>query len=77
MKDQYSFLAWNCRGASSNAFFKNGNQYVRKYKPNMLVIMETSCDPSKSTKSFNRMGYDDIVLVVNESFVGGIVVPDW
>lgn len=58
-------------------FSKNCNQYVRKYKPNMLVIMETSCDPSKSTKSFNRMGYDDIVVVVNESFVGGIVVPDW
>lgn len=36
--------------------------------------METRCDTSKLTNSFNRMGYHSIAIVANEGFVGGIIV---
>lgn len=58
MNTNNKIMVWNCRGAASSAFYRYFKIYVDKYKPNMLVIVKTRCDPSKMRNSLRRPGYD-------------------
>jgi hypothetical protein len=69
-----NIMVWNCRGAASSAFYRYCNQYVVTWKPVMLVIMETRCNPDKLKKTFNLMGYDGFLATENSGFAGGIIV---
>lgn len=74
IKTQHNIFVWNYRGASSKDFFRYCSQYVLKYKPKVLMIMETMCNPNKLNKSFTRTGFDDIISVENKGFACGIMV---
>jgi hypothetical protein len=45
---------------------------VALYKPIMLIIMETRCDPNKLRRSFSLLGYDDYSATEVQGYAGGI-----
>ncbi|XP_058784715.1 uncharacterized protein LOC131659557 [Vicia villosa] len=67
-------MVWNCRGAASNAFYRYCKIYVDRFKPSMLVIVETRCDPNIITKSLMKLGYDTFKIISNWGFAGGIAM---
>ncbi|XP_058726963.1 uncharacterized protein LOC131598369 [Vicia villosa] len=67
-------MVWNCRGATSSAFFRYCKQYIDNYKPGVLVIVETRCNPSIPIKALRRLGYDSMESIDNTGYAGGIVV---
>ncbi|XP_045810455.1 uncharacterized protein LOC123904892 [Trifolium pratense] len=69
-----NFFVWNCRGAASTAFYRNCKQYVDKYKPVLIVIMETRTSPLNLRRSFELLGYDGYQYANNNGFAGGIIV---
>jgi exonuclease III len=64
-------LIWNCRGAASNAFYRFCKQYVVANKPDILVILETRCDPEKLRKTFNLLGYNGYDFTEVRGYAGG------
>jgi hypothetical protein len=74
MNKNNNIMVWNCRGAASTAFYRYCNQYVVTWKPLMLVIMETRCNPDKLKRTFNLLGYDGFLATENSGFASGIVV---
>jgi hypothetical protein len=73
-KNNNSIMVWNCRGAASTAFYRYCKQYVATWKPLILVIMETRCNPVKLKRTFNLLGYDGFLSTDNSGYAGGIVV---
>jgi hypothetical protein len=67
-------FVWNCRGAANTSFYRVCKHYVSINKPAMLVIMETRCDPLKLRRTFELLGFDDMVSTEVRGFAGGIVV---
>jgi hypothetical protein len=74
MNTKNNIFVWNCRGAASTSFFSACKHYVSSYKPIMLVIVETRCDPNKLKSTFQSLGYDNLVATEVQGFAGGIVV---
>jgi hypothetical protein len=74
MNTQSKVLVWNCRGAASTSFYRYCNQYVVSHKPDILVIMETRCDPEKLRNTFCLMGFDGFEASAGSGYVGGIVL---
>jgi hypothetical protein len=69
-----SFFVWNCRGAASPAFYRNCKQYVDKYKPNLIVIMESRTSPSNLQRTFQLLGFDGYQFADTNGYAGGIIV---
>ncbi|XP_058784670.1 uncharacterized protein LOC131659504 [Vicia villosa] len=67
-------FVWNCRGASSSAFYRYCKNYVNQYKPAMMIVVETRCNPTLPSKAFKKLGYDMIESSVNNGFTGGIIM---
>jgi exonuclease III len=67
-------FVWNCRGAASQAFFRNCKQYVDKHKPVIMVIMETRTSPTKLKRSFQLLGFDGYQFADTNGYAGGIIV---
>jgi hypothetical protein len=44
------------------------------YKPILLVIVETRCDPLSLEKTFKLLGYDGLVASEVHGYAGGIAV---
>jgi hypothetical protein len=74
MNIQNKIFVWNCRGAANTSFYRYCKQYVVSFKPVMLVIVETRCDPTKLCRTFNLLGYDGFIATEVDGFAGGIVV---
>jgi hypothetical protein len=74
MITQSKILVWNCRGAANTSFYRYCKQYVTMYKPVMLVIVETRCDPNKLCRTFDLLGYDGFSATEVNGYAGGIVV---
>jgi exonuclease III len=74
MNTQNNIMVWNCRGAASSAFYRYCKQYVNNWRPVMLVVMETRCNPDKLKRTFNLLGYDGFLAAENSGFSGGIIV---
>lgn len=47
MNTNNKIMVWNCLGAANKAFFRYCKTYVDSYKPDMMVIVETRCNPDK------------------------------
>jgi hypothetical protein len=73
MSTNSKIFVWNCRGAASTSFYRFCKHYVTLYKPIMIVIMETRCDPNKLRRSFSLLGYDDFSATEVQGYAGGIV----
>ncbi|XP_058746996.1 uncharacterized protein LOC131619982 [Vicia villosa] len=67
-------VTWNCRGAASKDFFRFSKYYTDIYKPEILVIMETRCNPKKLHGALKKLGFQYFLHVDNVGFSGGILV---
>jgi hypothetical protein len=74
MNTNKRIMVWNCRGAANTSFLRYCKQYVTSWKPSMLVIMETRCDPNKLKRTFNLLGFDGFLASEAVGYAGGIVV---
>lgn len=74
MVENNNIITWNCRGAAGKDFYRYVKQYIVVYKPNILVIMETRCEPNRVAKVLKKLGFDDIVSNSNDGYAGGIIV---
>lgn len=69
-----SILIWNCREVSSSGLYRTCKQYLDMYRPRILVIMETRCDPNKLEKTFQLLGSDGWCCTNIRGYAGGLVV---
>ncbi|XP_058756417.1 uncharacterized protein LOC131629650 [Vicia villosa] len=73
MNTPNKIMVWNHRGATSKSFYRYCKQYVDLYHPSMIVILKTRCDPNLLKNSFSKLGFDEIMVVDNRGYSGGIV----
>lgn len=71
---QNKVIVWNCRGAANKSVFRIGNQYALQHKPEVFVVMETRCDPTKLGSPLKRMRFGNILSAENNGFTGSIVI---
>ena len=45
-------------------------------KPQMIVIVETRCEPAKLERAFQRPGFNGFLTTDNQGYAGGVIV-DW
>ncbi|XP_058766533.1 uncharacterized protein LOC131640142 [Vicia villosa] len=74
MNTNNNIITWNCRGAAGKDFYRYVKHFNDVYKPIILVIMETRCDPHRAAKTLKKIGFDDYVINSNNGFAGGIIV---
>ncbi|XP_058725546.1 uncharacterized protein LOC131596825 [Vicia villosa] len=74
MTDNIKIILWNCRGAVGKDFYRYSKYYVDICKPEIFVLMETRCDPTKLYKPMKKLGFSQFFSVENEGYAGGIVV---
>ncbi|PNX89465.1 hypothetical protein L195_g045585, partial [Trifolium pratense] len=60
--------------AANTSFYRYCKHYVASYKPVMVVIMETRCDPNRLRRTFMLLGFDKFIATEVEGYSGGIVV---
>lgn len=44
------------------------------YRPSILVIMETICDPNRPKKTFKLLGFNGLHCINVRGYAGGVVV---
>ncbi|XP_058769166.1 uncharacterized protein LOC131643032 [Vicia villosa] len=71
---QHDIFIWNCRGAASKEFYRVCKKYLDSFKPKMIVVVETRCDPTKLMNSFKKLGFDSFLSNCNQGYAGGICV---
>ena len=59
----FSIVAWNVRGAAGKASRCHLKSLVSKFKPSMLILMETHVNFSKLMMFWKRLGYDSVGIV--------------
>ncbi|MCH80961.1 hypothetical protein A2U01_0001739, partial [Trifolium medium] len=61
-------------GGSSKGKTGYCKQYISMYKPALLVLVETRCDPLSLERTFKLLGYDGLVASEAHGYAGGIAV---
>ena len=69
-----SILMGNYYGAASSGFYYTCKQYVDMYRPSILLITETRCDPNKLKKEFQLLGFDGWHYPDFRGYARGIMV---
>ncbi|GAU30639.1 hypothetical protein TSUD_62590 [Trifolium subterraneum] len=70
----FSVLAWNVRGFSIRKSRSHMHELVSRYKPDMLVILETHTVFSSAETFWNRVNYEMIDVQEVQGHYGGIWV---
>lgn len=70
----FSILCWNIRGAISLKGKLYTRDLVKKYKPSMVILVETHCAFSRVEKFWQKMGYDVSGFSEAQGHIGGIRV---
>lgn len=65
-------LFWNCRGASSDEFFGNLLNLLRKHKPNVLVLAETKTSGVWVNQIMLNSHFDSVAIAEALGFTGGL-----
>lgn len=63
---------WNARGAASKEFGNAVKELRRRYKPSILVLLETRCSGVGAQKAIKRMGFRNQILSEAQGMTGGI-----
>lgn len=67
-----SFLSWNIRGASNDKAKRHLKDFIRKYKPTFIFIMETYIQFDKTKLFWQQVGYSPIHIVEAQGHSGGL-----
>ena len=65
-------FVWNCQGANDNNFRRTMRCFIKQYKPNVLVILETRISGIKADRVIKNMGFGRSHQIEAEGFSGGI-----
>ncbi|KAF1892709.1 hypothetical protein Lal_00042598 [Lupinus albus] len=68
----FSISSWNIRGAINKDGRCHAKDLVRKYKPSLIILMETHCQFISSKRFWNSLGYVESGIVEASGHVGGI-----
>ena len=71
---EFSIVAWNMRGAAGKASRCHLKSLVSKFKPFMLILMETHVEFSKLMVFWKWVGYDPVGIMDAQGHMGGIWV---
>lgn len=63
---------WNCRGAGSKCFVRHLLQFVRQYKPTMLILVETRVSSVYVDYILSKTSYTNYSVFEACDFEGGI-----
>lgn len=74
MSSNFKIFLWNCRGAASQAFFRNCKQFLDIHRPEVLVIMEPRVDPDRLWQTFRLLGFDGFLASEVRGYSGGIIL---
>lgn len=55
---EFSIICWNIRGAISLDGKRYTRELVKKYKPSLVILVETHCTFSSVEKSWQNLGYE-------------------
>lgn len=69
-----NIIAWNCRGADSQAFLRHLKLLINRYKSNILVLIETRVNSLFADKIVDITNFSDKIVVEAVRFLGGIWV---
>ncbi|XP_028752651.1 uncharacterized protein LOC114712302 [Neltuma alba] len=76
---QMIVASWNCQGAGSKTFPRLINEVVKKYRINIMGIMEPRISGARADKVVKKMGFSNWIRVESTGYAGGIWVlwNDW
>ncbi|XP_028790434.1 uncharacterized protein LOC114746384 [Neltuma alba] len=67
-------IVWNARGAAGREFGNVVKELKRRYKPDMVVLIETRCSGENAQKAIKRMNFKFQEVVEANGMSGGIWV---
>ncbi|CAL1359606.1 unnamed protein product [Linum trigynum] len=70
----YKIFSWNCRGAGGKGFLHAFREYRRKFKPQIVIILEPRISGDRALKVIRDMGFDNELVVDAIGFSRGIWV---
>ncbi|XP_028752958.1 uncharacterized protein LOC114712575 [Neltuma alba] len=65
-------IAWNARGAAGRDFGNALKELMRRYKPSMVILVETRCSGSKAQKVIKNLGFKHQIIEEARGLSGGI-----
>lgn len=65
-------LCWNCRGALSGEFLREIREFMRKYKPEIIVLLEPRISGATADGVCRKMGMNCWIRSEAEGFSGGV-----
>ncbi|CAL1407206.1 unnamed protein product [Linum trigynum] len=70
----YKVFVWNCQGAGSRRFTRVFNEYKRRHRPQIVIIVEPRISGDRAKDVRQSLGFDKEFVVEAVGFSGGIWV---
>lgn len=65
-------VVWNARGAAGKDFGSTVKEFKRKFRPSLVVLVETRCSGERAQQAIKRMGFTHQLIVEAQGMSGGI-----
>lgn len=65
-------ICWNCRGARSDDFIREMKEFMRSYKPIIILLMEPRRSGEIADEICNKLGKNKWIRADAEGFSGGV-----
>lgn len=66
-----SILSWNIRSAASDVAKRHIKEYLKHYKPSIVILLETHTQFSQVSKFWEILGYSVVHIVEARVMQGG------
>ncbi|XLR08090.1 hypothetical protein S83_036028 [Arachis hypogaea] len=67
-----NIMAWNCRGAAGKPFGRTLTDYLKVYRTDIVILLETRCSGDKARNVIRKLGFNYYHIEEAVSFSGGI-----
>ena len=71
---KFSVLSWNLRGAVNVAGKRVVRELVKRYNPDIFIILEPHCTFDRVSVFWNKLGYSPLAISEAHGHAGGIWV---
>ena len=65
-------ISWNCQGIGNPRLARALHEMVRRWKPEIVFLMETICDHKAMENIRVKLGFDSKLVVDREGNSGGL-----
>ena len=69
-----NFIVWNCNGTASREFLRTSKEVLKKYKPDLVGLVETKISGFKADQVCRKLGLDSWSRVKAVGYSGAICV---